>query len=237
MRLTFACGVGGRLVAAAVVVGLLALVGPVAQNAQAAAPTGTATVDSSHGATAAHGAAADQGVAHGGEHAKKGGLPQLDPGSFPTQLFWLGVCFTILYFLLAEVALPRVQEVVETRESRIAHDLDRADELRAEAATLAAETDKLFAEARTRAQTAVAKVLDEVDKFRHDKLVQLEQDMERRLAEGEARVQAAKKAALADISAGAADLASSVVTRVSGREIGAAQVATVVAELVGGQQA
>ena len=42
-------------------------------------------------------------------------MPQLDPATFPTQLFWLAVVFVVLLILMARVGLPRVREVVETR--------------------------------------------------------------------------------------------------------------------------
>ncbi|XKH35022.1 hypothetical protein ACIU1J_01600 [Azospirillum doebereinerae] len=40
-------------------------------------------------------------AAHGGEHAS-GGLPQLNPANFPTQIFWLALTFGVLYYLLSK---------------------------------------------------------------------------------------------------------------------------------------
>lgn len=245
MRLSSVWGAGVRLAGVAgLTVALLGFaLGPVGAAAPPAAGDHAAAVASpdahgaagpqaaadAHGAAAdAHGAAADaahgdaagshgadaQGGGHGG-----GGLPQLNADTFPTQIFWLGVCFAVLYFLVAGVAMPRVIEVVETRESRIAHDIDRADELRADAEALAFQTDKVLAAARAAAQAAMAEALEEVEAFRRDRLLRLEKDMEARLAEAEGRIEAAKQEALVSLDGTAADLARDVALRVSGQDI------------------
>ena len=68
----------------------------------------------------------EEGV-HAAEHG--GGLPQLDALTFPSQIFWLIVCFATLYYLLSKRALPRVGDILEARQERIAADLDRAAQL------------------------------------------------------------------------------------------------------------
>ncbi len=89
------------------------------------------------------------GLAAAAEDA--GGLPQLDPATFPTQLVWLAISFVLLYFLLSRVTLPRVARVVAQRRDRLKTQLGRAENLRAETAALAAETDRRLAAARAEA--------------------------------------------------------------------------------------
>ena len=61
-------------------------------------------------------AAAAAATTHEG---KSGGLPQLNPADFAPQLIWLAITFTVLYFILARVALPRIGEVIEERRDRV----------------------------------------------------------------------------------------------------------------------
>jgi F-type H+-transporting ATPase subunit b len=70
-------------------------------------------------------AAVEGGAAH-----ESAGLPQLDTSSYPSQIFWLAVSFLLLFWLFRTKALPRVGEVLEARQDRIAADLDRATKLR-----------------------------------------------------------------------------------------------------------
>lgn len=54
-------------------------------------------------------------------------MPQFDPASFVPQLFWFGVIFTLLYFVVVRPTLPKVGRVIDARETQIAGDLDRAE--------------------------------------------------------------------------------------------------------------
>ena len=52
--------------------------------------------------------------------------------TFASQIFWLVVSFAILYILLSKVVIPRISTVLENRQQKIASDLKRAEEARAE---------------------------------------------------------------------------------------------------------
>src|SRR3546814_14500739 len=78
-----------------------------------------------------------------------GGLPQLDPATFATQLFWGAVAFVALYLLMSRVALPRVAAVIEERGGRIGEDLDKAAQFNREAEEARAQYAKATADPRT----------------------------------------------------------------------------------------
>jgi F-type H+-transporting ATPase subunit b len=69
-------------------------------------------------------------------------VPQLDPTWFASQLFWLFVCFTILYLLLSRLVLPPLQNVIASRKEVIENDVYAAQDLKlkAEEAKLSYET-------------------------------------------------------------------------------------------------
>jgi len=49
----------------------------------------------------------------------EGGMPQLNPGSFSSQLFWLFVFFTILFISINNYFVPRISKVRDKREETI----------------------------------------------------------------------------------------------------------------------
>ena len=44
--------------------------------------------------------------------AQAAGMPQFDLTRFPTQIFWLVVCFAVLYALMANLVLPRIGKTI-----------------------------------------------------------------------------------------------------------------------------
>ena len=62
-------------------------------------------------------------------------MPQLDFSNplIIAQIVWLLIIFGLLYFVLSNYALPRVESVLEERARRIASDLEAAQAMKAEA--------------------------------------------------------------------------------------------------------
>lgn len=79
-------------------------------------------------------------------------MPQLDPTSFPSQLFWLGVCFLVLYLLLSYIALPKISQVLEAREQSLEEKINTASTYREQAENLLAEYEEILKQAREKAQ-------------------------------------------------------------------------------------
>ena len=94
------------------------------------------------------------------EAAAEHGMPQLDISTFTPQLFWLAIWFVILYLLMAKLALPRVNRLIETRRQRREGDLARAAQLKADAEAASAAYQKALAEARAQAQATIKETSD-----------------------------------------------------------------------------
>ena len=69
-------------------------------------------------------------------------MPQLDPTSFSSQLFWLTVSFVALYMLLARFLLPRVKSLLEMRAKTIESDIEQAERLKSEAERASEQYEK-----------------------------------------------------------------------------------------------
>ncbi len=78
-------------------------------------------------------------------------MPQLDPTTFGSQLFWLLLSFVALYLVMAFIALPRIGRTLQTRQNTIEGDLADAQDLQTQAETALAEHEQNLAQARSKA--------------------------------------------------------------------------------------
>ncbi|RKQ70322.1 F0F1 ATP synthase subunit B family protein [Oceanibaculum indicum] len=148
------------------------------------------------------------------------GLPQLDPSTFATQIFWLAVTFIVLYLLMSRVALPRVRDVLEERERRITDDLEKAQRLKEEAETVLAEYEKALADARASAQALFAEAAEKANAEAAKRQQDMSQKLAKQLEKAESRVQAAKTEALDNIRQVATDVARDAAARLIGGDVG-----------------
>ncbi len=156
-------------------------------------------------------------------------MPQFDFATFPSQIFWLIVCFAALYFLLARTALPKIGAVLEARQRKIDDDLERATELELQAKEALAAYEAELEAARERAHAAIREASDEMaaeaEKQQQTLAAQLAADVEA----AEERIAAARKDALAHIQQVANDAARATTARLIGVEVDEAQAGAAVA--------
>jgi F-type H+-transporting ATPase subunit b len=144
-------------------------------------------------------------------------MPQLNPEFFLTQIVWLAISFTVLYLILWRVALPRVAEVLETRQDKIDDDLEKAARLKAEAEAALATYEKTLSDARSEAQSAMREVAAELATEAVRRNAELSERLNREIKAGEDRIAAAKKQAVGSIAAIATGAATRATERLVGR--------------------
>ncbi|WP_404326280.1 F0F1 ATP synthase subunit B family protein [Aerophototrophica crusticola] len=162
----------------------------------------------------AAGHAADA-AAHGADHGS-GGLPQLNPASYASQVFWLAITFGLLFWLMSKVALPRVAEVLEARQEKITNDLEKATALKTEAEGVMQAYDKALADARASAQKLMAETVSATDAETARRNAELGADLAQRTRAAEERILAAKQTALDNVRGVAAEAAQAAVERLVG---------------------
>jgi F-type H+-transporting ATPase subunit b len=143
-------------------------------------------------------------------------MPQLNPKTMATQLFWLAVTFITLYFLMAKVALPKVGAVIDARADRIDADLSVASHARSEAEQLTTSYTSTLDKARTEASTSLRAAVEATEKevARREMEATAKAALEAKAVE--ARLSAAQRAAMMKVSVIAVDVASAAVQRLAG---------------------
>jgi F-type H+-transporting ATPase subunit b len=143
-------------------------------------------------------------------------FPPFDASTFPGQIFWLVLTFGILYFLMSKVALPRVAEILETRESKIDGDLRAAASMQ-EKARLAGEAyEKLLSDARSNAQGIGQKAKDAALAAADEQRKSVELATSQKIGESEARIAASRDKAMGNVGTIASDTAAEIVKRITG---------------------
>lgn len=138
-------------------------------------------------------------------------MPQLDPANYSTQLFWLTVSFVILYVVLARFLLPRIQSVFDLRSRTVESDLTHAENLQTEAKRAQELYEKGLAETRTKSDAVISNAKDKVADTAAGRLAELEEILEKKLAESEESIVRAKKEVMGKLKPVASELAEKIV--------------------------
>ncbi len=146
-------------------------------------------------------------------------MPQLDPSTFPTQIFWLILSFGLLYLMLWRFVLPRVGEVRTSRQIKIGSDLDRAEELKREAEAIQAAYEKALAEATAEAQSIHRDTALSLAEQRQAQQNALTGELSAQAAKAESRIEGEKQAAMQQLGHVAADLVQAAVERLVGTHV------------------
>lgn len=107
------------------------------------------------------------------------GLPQLDFSTWPSQILWLAVTLTALYYVFTRIALPRIEETLDERAATIDRDLTSAADLNRRAD----EAQKAYEDALAAARAEARRVSDEAK-------AETEAQLKSALAEADARIAA-----------------------------------------------
>ncbi len=149
-------------------------------------------------------------------------MPQLDPTYFPTQLFWLVICFVILYLVMWKIALPRIADVLRERQERVDDDLEKAESLKADAQQVLEAYQKTMADGRNEAQSILRTAKEKISADSAARLAELSARLAKETADAEARIAAAQQQALANIRGVATETAQAAATKLTGREVSSA---------------
>jgi F-type H+-transporting ATPase subunit b len=145
-----------------------------------------------------------------------GVFPPFDRETFPSQLFWLAICFVALYLITARLIQPRVSGIVEGRRKQVSGDLAEASRFKSESEQALAAYEKALADARTRAQTIASETRDRLQAEAERNRKALEEQLNAKLADAEKQIAATKSAAMANVRGIATEAAAAIVTRLTG---------------------
>ncbi len=146
-------------------------------------------------------------------------MPQLDLANFSPQIIWLVITFSILWFLMAKIALPRIGLVLEERQKRITDNLKLAEDLQKEARAEFDSYQAAILEARDRAREIISDTTQEVSKNIAGQKEELDQSISESIRIADSRIESATVKAMADIQNNAAQVASAATECLTGKTL------------------
>ena len=102
------------------------------------------------------------------QSSESGGMPQLNPEFWISQIFWLILTFGILLVVLSKFILPNISKNIESRKSEILENIETAEKQRKESENKIKEYEKIILNSKNEAKNYYneirKKALDEITK-------------------------------------------------------------------------
>ena len=165
------------------------------------------------------------------QSAEAGGMPQLNPEFWISQIVWLVITFGILFIVLSKFILPKISDNLETRKSQILENIENAEKQREESEKKLKEFDKIIIESKNKAKNlfndARQKVLDDVNK----KKAALEKNIDDEVNAAEQEIDQLKKSSHEKITKIAIETSSDLVKQLIGEEVNNSSISAIVEDL------
>lgn len=146
-------------------------------------------------------------------------MPQLDISTYASQLFWLVVCFGVLYVLLSRLALPRIATALEERRDRIADELDQAAQMKSQSEEVLAAYEALLAESRERAHALAQETRHKLQQEAEAQRQKLDAELREKVADAEARIKDSRAQAREQLQGVSSELAGLILQRLVGTSV------------------
>lgn len=171
-------------------------------------------------------------AAHGADHGGgSGGLPQFDPSSFSSQIFWMLLTFAVLYLVFARRVLPKISSVIENRNEHVAGDRNTAQRLTDEAESVQAAYEASLNHARAEAARISQETEAGIKANFEAALAAAAEKADREIAALDARLNTGKQDAMNEMNTIAAEVAAAAAQKLVGIETNIDQAKTVVNKL------
>ena len=160
--------------------------------------------------------------------AESGGMPQLNPEFWISQIFWLIITFGILFIVLTKIILPKISDNLETRKSQILENIETADKQKEESQKKINEYEKIILESKIKAKNyfndAREKILEDINKKR----AALEKDLDEEISSTENELSEFKKSSGDKVIKIAAETSAELIKELIGEGVNSSSIAAIV---------
>ena len=163
--------------------------------------------------------------------AESGGMPQLNPEFWISQIFWLTLTFGILYVVLSKLILPKISANLELRKSQIQENVEAAEKQRESSETKLKEYDNIILKSKLEAKNIFNDAREKVIKDINSKKETLDKQIDVEIQKAEKEIDLLRKSAPEKINKIAIETSSELVKKLIGADINNSSISAIVDDL------
>ena len=163
--------------------------------------------------------------------AESGGMPQLNPEFWVSQIFWLTITFGILYVVLSKLILPKISTNLEIRKSQILENIEAAEKQREESELKIEEYNKIVQNSKNEAKNYFKQAREKLLKSISLKKEALDKELNEEVRKAEIEIQELKNKAPEKINKIAVETSADLLKQLIGTEVNSSSISAIVDDL------
>ena len=164
--------------------------------------------------------------------AAEAGMPQLDPTYWASQIFWLTIIFSGIYFLIAKIFVPKIKGNIDARESQIRKDIDEANSLKEEADRKLQKYNSLIDEAKLEARKILSEGRKKINEDIQSKKEQIEKDIQKETLEASKEIEKFKINSLNKVNIISEEIISEIIQDIFKEDLNKSSIKATVSEVM-----
>ena len=167
------------------------------------------------------------------ESSESGGMPQLNPEFWFSQIFWLIIAFGLLFIVLSKLILPKISENLEERKSQILENIEAAEKQRETSENKIKEYEKIIIDSKNEAKNYFSKAREKILKDINKKKETLKNEINKEIKKAEKEITDLKNKSPEKINKIAIETSSNLVKQLIGVEVNNSSISSIVEDVSG----
>jgi len=163
--------------------------------------------------------------------AESGGMPQLNPEFWISQIFWLTLTFGILYIVLSKLILPKISDNLESRKSQILENIEAAEKQRQNSEEKLKEYEEIVSKSKMEAKNIFNQAREKALKDISAKKDVLDKQIDDEIGKAEQEIKELQKSAPDKINKIAIETSSELIQKLIGAEVNNSSISAIVDDL------
>jgi len=164
------------------------------------------------------------------QSGESGGMPQLNPEFWVSQIVWLVLTFGILFIVLSKLILPKISNNLESRKSQILDNIETAETQREESEKKIKEFEKIILESKLEAKNSFNEVRQKMLEDINNKRIAIEENIDKEISSAEEEINNLKINSSEKIKNIAIETSSELIKQLIGEEANNSSISAIVEE-------